>query len=149
MRLKTRERVMRMFLASLLDSDLSIRELKEVANDFTGQTFSWEFGKLVHEIIEHLDTTQLVKQLSSHPDELDEFAYQLVQRRRIPKIALLDVVRSISPAIHSHLSTKSTVRDILSEFLILATQKETDNFMTFLEGENRGDAYLKGIMKRG
>ena len=148
MRHKTRERVMRLFLASLLESDLSTRELKEVAIDLTEQRFSWEFGKILHDTIMHLSDLEVDKQLPYHRDEFDKIAYEIVQRRRIAKKVLIDFIGSVSQDLGRSVPFGPPVRQILKEFFSLASREEANHLMEMLEG-GKADAYLKGIMQRG
>lgn len=149
MRHKTRERVMRIFLASLLESDLSTRELKEVAIGLSEQRFSWEFGKILHDTILHLSDLEVDKQLPDHRDEFDKIAYEIVQRRKITKKMLIDFIGFVSKDLGRIVPFDPPMREILKEFFSLASREEANNLMEMLQGGRNADAYLKGIMQRG
>ena len=150
MRHKNRERVLRMFLASLLESDLSTRELKEVAIRLTEQSFSWDFGVILHDTIMHLSDLEVDKKVPYHWDEFDKTAYEIVQRRKITKKMLIDFIKSVSPEeLWSMVQFNLPVREIFIEFFSLASREEANHLMEMLQGGRRADAYLKGIIQRG
>lgn len=149
MRSKTRARVMRLFLASLLESNLSVRELDEVAQGLTEQSFSWEFGELLQEITIHLKELESTKKQLNRSDNLQAFTYDIVQRRKIPKAALIELVKDVYPDIGSTMRlTNFTVREIIREFLSLASPKKAEKLIDILNEGIERDEYLKGIMRR-
>ena len=149
MRHKTKERVMRILLASLLESDLSTRELKEVANGLTEQRFSWDFGKILHDTIMHLYDLEVDKQPPFHQDEIENIAYEIVKRRKITKKLLTDFIGIVSQDLRRMVPFDPPVREILVDFFNLASREEANHLMEMLQEGKKADAYLKGIMQRG
>jgi hypothetical protein len=149
MRLKTRERAARIVLASLLGSDLTIRELKELADGLSEHSFSWELSDLLRDTLRHLTDFEEVSKSRDHPDELEELAYTIVQRRRLPKRMIIEYMRdAASIPTKQMIEPNLPIREMLRAFFRTASLSDIDKFMDMIQGNKRTDAYLKGIIRR-
>ena len=149
MRLKSRERTARIFLVAMMDSDLSLEELREVADSLTGGTLARDLAALLKDVVNRLTNGDEGEESYSEFNDFVEMANATVQGRRIPKRTLLNFVKRASPHnINWAAQSNSTVREILREFCRTASKSEMFNLLQMLREDKRSDAYLKGIVDR-
>ena len=149
MRLKTRERAIRIILASLLESDLSTRELKELADSLSQHSLSWDLSDLLRDTLSHLTKFEEANKLPDRLNELEDLAYSIVQRRRLSKKVILNHMKNAaSTPVDQMIQPKLSVRDMLHEFFLSAPLNEIDKFLELLQGSKKTDAYLKCIIQR-
>ncbi|MBR0838292.1 hypothetical protein JQ612_34270 [Bradyrhizobium manausense] len=145
---KTRQRAMRSFLASLLQSELSIAEIEEIADELYFGTFGKEVGDFMRNALNTLTVTDKDKLKSSREETLVKSINETILRRRLPKKAILQLITLAAPRIKStQFSLNSTVPELLEKFMDIANPSEVKSLVSILEGEP-ADAYLKGIAKR-
>jgi hypothetical protein len=78
------------------------------------------------------------------PDNARE-AYEMAQRRKLPKSTLVSLIREI--ARDRIFDESRSVRELLIQFFESATSKQKDELLRNL-GSYPGDKYLKGITSR-
>lgn len=139
---------MRSFLASLLQSELSIAEIEEIADELYFGTFGKEVGDFMRNALNTLTVTDKDKLKSSREETLVKSINETILRRRLPKKAILQLITLAAPRIKStQFSLNSTVPELLEKFMDIANPSEVKSLVSILEGEP-ADAYLKGIAKR-
>lgn len=152
MRPETRDTVMRLLLAALLNSRLSARELREFADEIIGNaSIGFHFGKLIQDVVTRLDESGAVKRVERLKENVgdEDEAYATVQRRRLSKRGILDRMAAVVPPSNVNFSAeKMTVREILAKFFRAVTPEERKKFMALIESTDAGDAYLSGIVQR-
>ena len=151
MRSQNFERILRNLLAEILRSDLSLPDLHEVADDFL---HSGELSRRLGYLLRHQGgLLEQSRDLSAHrvkavPAAIaaDEI-FDLVQRRKIPKRVLLEILSSFNPrSANSLRDDKLSVRDALHRFFEEASASERDRLLSLLSGI--GDDYLSEMLKR-
>ena len=92
MRSKTLERARRIILSSLLMSDLTIQEIKEIGRAFVNQSdFSEGLGILIKDLTKSIDSSFQIRKVKSPVpdyescDDVFSRAMWTINKRRIPK----------------------------------------------------------------
>ena len=146
---KTRQRAIRCFVASLLQSDLNNSELRQIALELAKGSLGKELSEIISELMATFpeNKPQSYSLTTSEPD--CEAAYVLVQERHLTKNMVLQLMKIVNPHITVQkvkgLERKS-LRDMLKYFFS-SSPPESGERLLGLE-ENIGDAYLIGISKR-
>jgi hypothetical protein len=145
---KTRQRAMRNFLASLLQSELSIAEIEEIADDLYFGTLGKEVGDFLRNAMNTLSVASRDNLKSSREETPVKSIYETIVRRRLPKKAIVQLMTLAAPRIKpNQFSLNSTVPELLEKFMDVANPNEVKSLVSILEGEP-ADAYLKGIAGR-
>lgn len=147
MRLKSRERFLRLFISSLANSELSREEIREVIHSIRYENLNESMAHAAEMLLFGLG-----KQY--HPEVNAEFEppgvsdlLEAVQAKRLKK----DLVsRMITQTLDSpiKLSQKMTVREMLEKFATFATAKEYDQLIYMINGDHLKDPYFRGISQR-
>jgi hypothetical protein len=150
MRSKSQARAIRKIVASLLDSDLTLRELRSVAENFSGgSSFAWELGRFLHETCIYLTDLEGRKGGEFDSANLEETAYDIIQRRRMSKRHVADLIAaSMRDSPDSWLNSSLTVREMLAQFFDKVSESEAELFLDLLRGGQEADQYLTGIVQR-
>lgn len=157
MRSKTRERARRIILSSLLRSNLTQTEIKEIGKAFMNETdFSQDLGRVIKDVVMTLGTSTPLRYTKHHmPDykrhnELFERALLLINKKRLPKRQVVPILNALRPDMEDHLrKAKPTMREMVTAFFKTASKSQIAEFMDWLEkGLSYSDDYLKGIMRR-
>jgi hypothetical protein len=155
MKSNLRERVYRIIMASLLQSDLTSEEILIIGKAFSQETeFSWELGSLLKNISNRLDPELLNKMSPNDKNEdLAEdlfLAMKIVKAKRLSKTKILEYIAELSPSDDLSPYNSSTVRDLLTDFFINKSNIEKNNLLKLLEtGGKNEDEYLRGMIRRG
>jgi hypothetical protein len=145
---KARRRAMRIFLAALLQSEMTADELNELSDELARGNLSQELAEFIREAARTLfegrssgnDFEQAL------PNVLE--AFQLISRRKLSKKFVLDIMMLASPWLrHQKVQTDGTMRDLLERYFALAPLTDVRKFVRTLQGET-SDQYLKGISRR-
>jgi hypothetical protein len=148
MNLKARQRIMRSFLASLLQSDLDESDLRELADDLAHGDIGIEMGELIREAMLNISDIGRSKKDTSHVVPGDIVAYDLVNQRRLPKKFVYDVMALAAPWMKTEkIPASASMRELLKHYFNNASDAERRKFLTLLQGESV-DPYLKGISRR-
>lgn len=139
---------MRAFLGSLLQSELSIPEIEEIAEEFYFGSFGKEVGEFLRSALNTLGETGRNRAKSLPDDPSTKGIYELINRRRLAKKVVLQLMHLAAPNIRpGHLPANASMLELIEKFLTIATQTEISSFLSTLQGET-ADAYLKGIARR-
>lgn len=148
-----RQRAKRNFLASLLQSNFSSREMLELAEELTFGNFAKELSDYIREWIhlseigEHRDAPGYNERPDTHASILSA-ALDTISRRRLSKKFVIQIMALASSWIKpSHFQTSGTAKEMIEKYLLTASPTEASKFLSILEGEP-ADAYLKGIVRR-
>lgn len=151
---KARQRALRSFLASLLQSDLSIREMTELADDLSYGSFGRELADFIRDAIHVTDSERhRAPRLRNSATEASDYpalkaALSTISRRKLSKRMIIQIMSLASPWVKpANIENTDTVRDIVEQYLIVASAAEASKFLNILEGEP-ADAYMKGIARR-
>jgi hypothetical protein len=152
MRSKTRDKVKRTLVAALLSSGLSESELQQFGDELAssnGSEFLFEFGNLLRTVIHQLrDQDQKPIMQPVKGKNLEELAYQTIQRRRLSKREVLQVIGEVIGSDKSHgPDSDHSLRDILRDFFIHASVDQAQKLLSRLQPPD-SDAFLHGIMGR-
>ncbi len=149
-RSRTREKVMRILLAALLDSSLSAGELAEIAEELSASPkFSWDLGELLRDVLGRLDMPVSGKMSNRDRNTLDALAYSVISRRRLSKQTVIELMNAASGRKYIELmNSNQTTRELLNKFFNSASISEIRKFMEMLENPSKDDPYLQGITKR-
>jgi hypothetical protein len=134
----------------MVTSNLTRSEIYEVAEAFA-------FGDLGRQLGEMLrDASMLIPEGPAEaypsdlgaPPHLPAMAYETVQRRKIGKANLLQLIKTVAPSLlKSGLPSGASTRRILEWFFDKATTRQASHLFSLLADETR-DPYLKGIVRR-
>jgi hypothetical protein len=93
----------------------------------------------------------MLEQVSSHFEEPQSWASdetrvieKIMKDRKIPKMTLVNVIRSIDAEAFS-LAPSDTIRDILQAFTSVASATQIQKLRDTLLASGRSDAFIKGI----
>ena len=157
MRSKTRERARRIIVSSLLRSDLTMSEIREIGKAFVNQfDFSQDLGCVIKDVVMTLGTSSpfghtkhYMPDYKSH-NEPFERAIFLINKKRLPKRQVVPILNALRPDMVDHFrKPKLTMREMVTAFFKIASKSQIADFMDCLEkGLSYSDDYLKGIMQR-
>jgi hypothetical protein len=159
MTLKLRQRAIRNFIASLLMSDMTAVEIRQLAKELRQGSFGEELGRLVHELAE---LTDFSSRENMRPDKLRreenasrkldsrrDIALETIYRRRMTKRMVSELMKLASPRldVNNFASGGASLKEQVDRYLDTVPDKEIDRFLTLLGG-GEIDPYLKGISQR-
>lgn len=149
---RTRQNVVRILLGRLLDSDLSVSELRNVADVLTTEALMRDLSLALSETLSFIDEPNFSKQVNRR-DIDEDTAYMLIQRRRLSKNEVLELIASVSPnrtnKEPAYKNGKLPIRTIVRDFFRSASVDTVRMFMDRLQNQDSADPYLKGIIRRG
>lgn len=159
MNTKTRERTMRILLSSLLESNLTVREMNEISNAFLDDSdFPQTFGQLIKDIVISMETnTRSLKPKSARAErsEIDETpvktALSLIKEKHILKAVVLKKLRTLSPdtqAFVDQLPQKLSMTEILHRCYHERPQQFHKFLSQLRSKEIPHDDYLEGILQK-
>ncbi len=157
MNAKTQERAMRVLLSSLLESNLTVREMNDISNAFMDDgKFPQTFGQLIKNIVISMETnTRLLKQKPEITSLIDESpvktALLLIKKKHLLKNRVLEVLGTLSPDIQElidKLPKKLSLTEILNRCYNEMPQ-QFNEFIDWLRGKQIPyDDYLEGILQK-
>jgi len=147
MREAARRRVIRSCLASILTSDLTRSEIHELVLELQSGRLGYELAAVVRDLSIILRDEPEYHQ-SSEPDGPDpvELAYQFVQRRKLSKKALIDLMQELGLR-PTRSAVSGSIKDLLAWCFQVGSQGQTSKLLNALGGAKQ-DPYLKGIVGR-
>ena len=153
MKPNTRKRFIRAFVSSVLSSEMTEKELIEVINEFPHDAeLNIEIRRGLNSILSLLHATQTNEGEFMQMQFNDQFetVYAKIQKRRLPKEILIEVIRSVvGPKRINEYSTKNTARELLDKFYSGSSKREQDLFIELLDfGKSKDDAFLQGIIRK-
>lgn len=154
MRQSNPERAVRLMMASLLQSDLSPKQLRQVLDwlrDERGHSgFLHALGNLVRLVEDSAGGDSRAAAATPLRDPWASAAWSAIQRRRLSKKELIEAAERVEPGIANILNERSQpVKAILEQIGELASDKSRKELLALLSRRSEGeDEYLKGIMER-
>ena len=153
MKPNTRKRFIRAFVSSVLSSEMTEKELIEVINEFPHDAeLNIKIKRRLNSILSLLHATQTNEGEFMQMQFNDQFetVYAKIQKRRLPKEILIEVIRSVvGPKRINEYSTKNTARELLDKFYSGSSKREQDLFIELLDfGKSKDDAFLQGIIRK-
>lgn len=159
MNAKTRERAMRVLLSSLLESNLTVREMNEISDAFMDdRLFPLTFGQLIKDIVMSMETNTrslkpkpAIAARSETDDTPVKTALLLIKKKRLLKNGVLEMLGTLSPDIQAFiekLPKKLSLTEILNRCYNEMPQ-QFNEFLYWLRGrEIPYDDYLEGILQQ-
>lgn len=148
---KARRRAIRIFVGSMLASDLTRNELRQIADDLSFGSFGGELGIALRDVTAGLGDSPSeyypvnAAQAGDYPAEL---AFDVITRRKLSKRIVLNSITTAAPKLAKKiLVADGSTRDLLQRFFDAATSAEQARLLNLLNGDTQ-DAYLKGIARR-
>jgi hypothetical protein len=151
LRARTRQHVMRVLLGALMDSDLSVSELRELAKNLENSPeFLIQFIEMLRLVLHRLERGVSLDARVPVSNSGEIAVYSAVQRRRLPKSTVLELMEKYSDAAHKlNVTERTTMRELIRKFLEVAKPEEVRGLRRALETQTpRKDPYLEGIVRR-
>lgn len=156
---KIRRRALRNFAASLLLSEMNAAEMRQLADELSAGNLTLELGELIRDMAELAAIDNLKKEIEQNRNPSEQniisqnsrlrLALNAINRRRLSKKAIWEIMRSVSPEYDTeHISGDATVKQHVARYFATVSANDIARFLNLLEGDPI-DAYLKGISKRG
>jgi hypothetical protein len=148
---KARQRILRSFLASLIQSELSVDDLRALAIELDTGSLGQELSQIILDTIRGIAKFDDNSANADFPadDPLDE-ALNAIQTRKMPKKMVMELMKIASPSLREPTIAPSMQKSLsqgLRRFFESATENERQVFLEILSGKS-ADAYLKGITSR-
>lgn len=143
------ERALRILVAALLQSELSINELRKISNSLvTSPSLSFALAEFLENFADNAGSrrAKVEQPFSNHTGENAEI-YQLVRSKKLAKRRLAEILTAISPSMAANFNTEKSSQAMLEEFLVLATGSEKDELRRKLQGRGGDDPFLAGITR--
>lgn len=148
--------LLRPTLAALIGSSLSTSQLKELAMLIESDPeFRHALGRSLYETSQSLSVKAGFELDIDEPIEdvaedsaLVEIALGIVNRKRLTKHRIYDIIYSVYPPAAKKINEKDSARQILSKFFMSATTAARQEFLKELGVEVAVDPYLGGISRR-
>jgi len=123
MKANTKERAARLFLSSLLSSDLTRHEIREISEALlTDNEFGRHLGMLLDGIVRNMAPPEMkIRPLPTFQDDNDVVnqMVSLIRKKRLSKKMIASVMASVSPGYAQYYGTmpeKLTLREMLEKF---------------------------------
>jgi hypothetical protein len=139
---------MRSFLAALLQSELSLEELRELSLEISSGTFGADLSKLLDETIFALRSSGPYERKVA-PEAIEDYVTAIIQKRRLSKKAVLDLMASTnSRKTFKEYALSGSMRELIERFFRTASNNEVTKFLNQLDAGETTEAYLRGIIRR-
>jgi hypothetical protein len=163
MNLRIRRNALRRFAASLLLSEMSATDMRLLADELSHGNLGAELGEIIREIADSSVVDSSRKEIGRNKHQFERNRYlsgsqnsqiraalSAVNRRRLSKRALWELMRAASPGFDTEkmFSTDAAIKEHVSKYFETVSANDAARFINLLEGDS-ADAYLKGISKRG
>lgn len=152
---KNKSRIFREVLAALIGSKLSSRELRELSDLLASDhSFAYELGRSVYDLSKAIDpqatlfTPEEVDVVAGSDEGLVSLVYNVIQRKRLAKRELINLMRSTSSRAAGSLTTEMSSRELLDTFFDRASTAHVRELLSYLGMNISEDPYLGGIANR-
>lgn len=149
-----RDDVLRKVLASLVGSNLTIRELQFLASEIgAGKNFSWMLADTLNDLASRLGKGSLGRDdigesAASDPSGLTHLALEVIRRRRVSKDKVIKAMYdSGAKSSLKGLRFEDPMKDIVEFFFSQANGSSVDRFLEWLGISVGHDPYLAGIRR--
>lgn len=144
MRARVRQKALRLITSQLIASDFSASDLRDIAYELRSGSLGDDIFFLLEGFYHQLSRDDAFKNSEPQSDELLDF----VQRKRVSKKALFDMMQQIDGFRYAGVSTEMTAREMVMHFLDWANPEQVRTFYALLDVNDPKDPYLSGIMNR-
>jgi hypothetical protein len=157
MKTKKSERATRLMLSSLLNSELSMKEIKDIADALLhDHDFLENLARLLREIALTIESSSNLREYISSDlspglrTNLINEAQLIISRKHIPKMQILSVIKTLSPTWKNFVlnEPKITLSELLRYFFHKSSDEEARDFVRLISFAPQTDDYLKGIMQK-
>ncbi|PWB95317.1 hypothetical protein [Methylosinus sporium] len=148
---KARQRILRSFLASLIQSELSVDDLRALAIELDSGAFGHELSQIILDTIRGISTFDGGRAATGSPagSGLDD-ALIAVKAKKMSKKMVMELMKVASPLLRESMIAPAMQKSLalgLKRFFEVANAEDCRIFMDILAGKS-SDAYLKGINNR-
>ncbi len=153
MKSRNRERALRTLLTAFLKSELTVREIRDLSREMESPSFLGEFRVLLQGVVEKLESRpakqSAPREIPLAFRDIQSSLYEAIQRRRISKKELLELMEKVYPEITRKGWSKDVpVRELVREFVTAVPLDKANDFLSLLDPRGGEDAYLQGIIRR-
>lgn len=145
------ERAARLLIASLLESDLSERDLRQIADAFEfDHAYATSLGRICRQIADGLpNDRRRPNEMGPGRREWHERATEVAKRKRRRKRDIVRAIHALVPSVsEDEIDDNRTVSENLRVVDHLGSEAEKENVLSWLEsGADWNDEYLDGIMR--
>lgn len=148
---RARRRALRNIVASIMMSSLSKNDVLDVAEALAYGGLGSELGAMLRHMSVLLPDAPSERYVSAATDtapSLSDAVYELVQRKKMTKKALVQAIGSVAPKLAKNDQANGTIREMLEWFFDVATPTQSSRLVALLSDAAQ-DPYLKGISRRG
>ncbi len=148
-----KKRAIRLFVAALLESELSVDEMRELLREIAeAPGFADTVANMISYVIDHLPSGTPRKQPPNERENMSigNLLYSAIQRRRLSKPELLRIMESISSEGETIKEARrnATVHQLISEFISRTSERDAERLLKVIDPVGSDDAYLRGITRR-
>jgi hypothetical protein len=152
----SRQKALRIILSSLLSSELSLDDLTDIGHSISRHDdFALTLGSLLQDLTHKIDTRLQIKTDIVFSDKEDKLGYliekatMIINRKRLSKKFVNDLVVSLYPNYKPILKSQTTLKDSLTSLLKEVGRESFIEFLELLDNrEINNDEYFSGIMRK-
>lgn len=141
-------RITRTILGALIQSNLSAQELKRYSSDRDLQEMTLERLRFILQFFEDQSVADNKERLTDSFNAI-EMAYEAIQRRRISKNEVVELLRSSGGYRTGYNPTAMTVKEMLLTYFENSSPSDQKRLLDRLVLPTSRDAYLEGILRKG
>jgi hypothetical protein len=153
---KTQERIVRNFAAAILNSDLSLSQMRQLADSLEERTdLVDKLQTVLLDLIQTLEGRSSLPQPSrrypvGERERQEGLVLDLVQRQNLSKSDIVQKMLDTSSAMRVNQARlrKESTREVIERFFRIASNSEIQEFVTALRASQDRDPYLKGINRQ-
>lgn len=143
----TRALFLRNVVASVLTTQLSSREIRDLAMDLRG-SLGFELSDVLYDLSMRFSRFDMASESKRPSDEIDSLA-RVLENRDVSKAQVFSIMREIAPEAAPKTLSKFGLERMLSEFSGRASENQNKVFQKRLNALVSDDPFLRGIIKRG
>jgi hypothetical protein len=147
---RARRRAMRNVVASIMMSNLSKNDVLDVADEFAFGMLGRELGDMLRHmsvLLPDAPSEHYPQAVSYVEPPLSAVVYEIVQRKKMTKKALVQAIGSVAPRLVKNELPSGTIKEILDWFFEVASPNQSSRLVALLS-DTAQDPYLKGISRR-
>jgi hypothetical protein len=150
---RTRHRLIRSIVAALMQSDLTVEELRELADELATESFGRDLGAMLRDVLFTVREAEVGKSNKREREvgqlSVEAIAMEIVRRRKLPRKVVVDLILRVSPRFRSQQAVRSgTISGMLRKFFQTSAPHEQNEFLNLLDKGTAEDPYLRGIVDR-
>lgn len=148
---KLRQRILRNFLASLIQSELTVDDLRALAVEFDNGSLGQELSQVILDTISGISKFDIAVDTANFSPEAPLVeALNAIQSKKMSKKMVMELMKIASPSLKQPTIApwmQKSLSQGLRRFFESASDNERQVFLEILSGKS-ADAYLKGITSR-